>query len=95
MQPMVFALDISINHDWQMSGLDAKHEIDLIQKNSGRWPAPTREELLHQPLLSENEVEWLVNRFIGHPGNTITGKVRMTGSISELKGTFIGSEFLI
>lgn len=74
-------------------GLDAEQEKSLINENSGRWPHPTRAELLDSPHLEEEAVYWLLERFIDHPGKTVSEPVNFDGDLRSLNVLFIANEF--
>jgi pimeloyl-ACP methyl ester carboxylesterase len=73
-----------------VSGLDPEYEQSLIDQNEGRWPPPNLEGLSHEPDLSDEQILWLHERLIGHPGRTITERVVMGRPLSELSATYIG-----
>jgi pimeloyl-ACP methyl ester carboxylesterase len=75
-----------------VSGLDRDHELELIAKYRGRWPAPDAEMLRQSSELNEEQIQWLQERFVGHPGRTIFEPAVMRHTISELQATYIGSE---
>jgi pimeloyl-ACP methyl ester carboxylesterase len=75
-----------------VSGLNAEQERRMIADNAGRWPAPTPDELLHEPFLPEVQREWLSSRFVGHPGRTVTEPADLQRPLSEISATYIGRE---
>lgn len=76
----------------EVSGLDWNSEISLIEKHSGLWPPPTRDELEEQPHLTSDLVELLASRMVGHPGKTVTDPAVLPKPLSSMRSTFIASE---
>lgn len=75
-----------------VSGLDWDFETSLIEKNSGLWPPPTRDELKDQPYLNQDHIEWLAAKMVGHPGRTVTDPAVMPKPLSAIRATFIASK---
>ena len=76
----------------EVSGLDVAYEKQAISENGGLWPAPTLEELRHQPYLTEEQVNLLATKQQSHPGSTVTDPAEMAGPLSELSATFVSSK---
>jgi pimeloyl-ACP methyl ester carboxylesterase len=74
-----------------VSDLDPRHERDLIARHGGRWPAPLGAELRHDPDLSDDQIDELLARFIGHPGRTITEPAELQRPLSTIRATYVGS----
>jgi pimeloyl-ACP methyl ester carboxylesterase len=74
-----------------ITGLDSAHEVELIQKNGGRWPHPTYQELHAQPLMTEHHIHYLLEQFVDHPGKTITARASLTTAVEHRRSTYIGS----
>lgn len=76
----------------EVAGLDEPHERELIAKNAGLWPPPTREELDQQAFLNDDQKELLARKLLGHPGHTTTDPAILPRPLSTLPSTFMASE---
>ncbi|MFL5654202.1 MAG: alpha/beta fold hydrolase [Ktedonobacteraceae bacterium] len=63
-------------------------ELRQIAENHGRWPAPDLTALEGNGLSTE-QTQWLLERFIGHPGRTISEPAVLNRSLAELQATYI------
>lgn len=67
----------------------SKEELRQIAENEGRWPPPDITDLKHEQDLSAAQVRWLAERFVGHPGRTVSEPAVIDLSLAEQKTTYI------
>lgn len=67
----------------------SEEELRQIAENGGRWPPPGTIDLKHEQDLSTTQVRWLSERFVGHPGRTISEPAVIDLSLAEQKTTYI------
>jgi pimeloyl-ACP methyl ester carboxylesterase len=87
-------VDAFLPHDGK-SLLDAfpksqsEDERRQIAENNGRWPAPDAEGVAEDPGLSAQSAQGLAQRFVDHPGRTVTDLVRLKKPLKTQRATFI------
>ena len=64
-------------------------ELRQIAENGGRWPAPSAAEVAHERDLSAEQARWLAERFVGHPGRTVSEPVVLSRPLAEQQATYI------
>lgn len=67
-------------------------ELRLIEENNGRWPIPDATVVADGQDLTTDEAEWLVKRFVGHPGRVLTDPVTLKQPLSQQRVTYIVCE---
>jgi pimeloyl-ACP methyl ester carboxylesterase len=67
-------------------------ELLLIAENGGRWPVPDVTVVAEGQDLSPRQAEWLVGRFIGHPGHTLSEPAVLTRPLSNQHATYVVCE---
>ena len=72
-----------------VAALDKEQELKLIDENQGRWPAPARDGLEQEEDLSAQQIDWLLDRFVDHPGRTISEPAVMSRPLSGFQATYI------
>lgn len=70
--------------EWQRAD-----EIALIADNGGRWPVPDEVVVADSQDLPAESARWLVERFVGHPGRTITEPATMRRPLEDLRATYV------
>ena len=73
----------------ETNGLAAAVELRQIAENGGRWPAPSAAEVAHERDLSAAQARWLAERFVGHPGRTVSEPAVLNRSLEEQQATYI------
>lgn len=70
---------------------ESQSEVELrqIAENEGRWPPPSATDLKHEQNLSAEQVRWLAERFLGHPGRTVSEPAVMERPLVEQRTTYI------
>jgi len=63
-------------------------ELRQIAEHQGRWPAPDLAALDGNGLSTE-QTQWLLERFLGHPGRTISEPAVLSRPLSEQRATYI------
>lgn len=71
----------------------AEMERQQIAQHQGRWPAPTAAEIAHEQDLSPAQQQWLLARFVGHPGATIDQPAYLRQPLSVQHTTYISGTF--
>jgi hypothetical protein len=66
-----------------------EEELRQISANSGRWPAPNAAEVAHERDLSAEQARWLAERFVGHPGRTVSEPVVLKRPLAEQRATYV------
>lgn len=64
-------------------------DLRLIADNKGRWPPPDATVVADGQDLTSRQARWLSDRFVGHPGRTITEPAVLTRPLSEQRATYI------
>ena len=64
-------------------------ELKLIAENHGRWPPPDITDVANEQDLSTEQIQWLVERFVGHPGRTVSEPVILNRPLAEQRATYI------
>ncbi|WP_433241107.1 alpha/beta fold hydrolase [Streptosporangium sp. CA-135522] len=67
-------------------------ELRLITENHGRWPIPDAAVVADGQDLSDEQARWLVERFVGHPGRTISEPAVLTRPLSQQRATYVVCE---
>lgn len=80
----------SLIDDWSDDPAARDQEITDISARGGIWPAPI-ESLQAETDLSPGQREWLADRFIDHPGRTVTDHTQMAHPVETLSATYIAS----
>lgn len=60
-----------------------------IEENGGRWPPPDAEGLSYEKDLTESQCKQLVDRFVKHPGRTVTEPVTLRRPLAEQEATYV------
>ena len=60
-----------------------------IEEHGGLWPPPDEEGLSYEKDLTESQRRRLLDRFVKHPGRTVTEPVAFRGSLEEQRATYI------
>jgi pimeloyl-ACP methyl ester carboxylesterase len=87
-------LEAFLPHDGK-SMLDAiseggrEDELRQIAENGGRWPAPSAAEVMYERDLSAEQARWLAERFVGHPGRTVSEPAVLNRPVAEQRATYI------
>jgi len=63
-------------------------ELRQIAEHQGRWPAPDLAALEGNDLSAE-QMQWLLSRFVGHPGRTICEPTVLSRPLSAQRATYI------
>jgi pimeloyl-ACP methyl ester carboxylesterase len=66
-----------------------EEELRQIAENRGRWPAPTFDEVAHGNGMSAEQARWLSERFVGHPGRTISEPAALARPLAGQRATYI------
>jgi pimeloyl-ACP methyl ester carboxylesterase len=66
-----------------------EEELARIARNGGRWPAPSATDLAYEQDLSAEQTRWLAERFVGHPGRTVTEPAVLKRPLAEQRATYI------
>ncbi len=64
-------------------------ELRQIAEHQGHWPAPDITNLADGNGLSTEQIRWLVERFVGHPGRTISEPAALSRPLAEQRATYI------
>ncbi|WP_405146118.1 alpha/beta hydrolase [Sphaerisporangium sp. NBC_01403] len=64
-------------------------ELALIAENSGRWPIPDVTIVAEGQDLSTQQAQWLVERFVGHPGHTLSEPAVLTRPLAQQRASYI------
>ncbi|MDH2424467.1 alpha/beta hydrolase [Sphaerisporangium sp. TRM90804] len=64
-------------------------ELQLIADNEGRWPIPDAAVVADGQDLSLEQAQWLVERFVGHPGHTLSQPAVLTRPLAQQRGTYV------
>ncbi|MET8161265.1 alpha/beta hydrolase [Sphaerisporangium sp. NPDC005289] len=64
-------------------------ELRLIAENSGRWPIPDVTIVAEGQDLSTRQAQWLVERFVGHPGHTLSEPAVLTRPLEHQRASYI------
>lgn len=93
-------VDAFLPHDGK-SMLDAfsehqrKDELAQIAENQGRWPAPDVTAEANRHGLSTRQTRWLAERFVGHPGRTISEPAILNRPLTTQRATYIVCSFQV
>ena len=68
-------------------------ERKQIADNGGRWPAPNVEGAADGHGLSREQAQWLVERFVDHPGRTLSEPAALEQALSQQNATYILCSF--
>ena len=68
--------------------LQREDELHQIAQHQGRWPAPDLAALEGNDL-STSQMQWLLSRFVGHPGRTICEPAILSRPLSAQRATYI------
>ncbi len=91
-------LDAFLPHD-RRSMLDAFPErqredgLRQISENWGRWPVPSATGLANERDLSAEQRHWILERFIGHPGRTVSEPAALSRPLAEQRATYVACAF--
>jgi pimeloyl-ACP methyl ester carboxylesterase len=66
-------------------------ELRAIDENGGWWPPPTFAEVAEGNGLSNEQARQLTERFVPHPGRTISEPAVMTRPLAEQRATYIAA----
>jgi pimeloyl-ACP methyl ester carboxylesterase len=67
-------------------------ELMLIAEHGGRWPIPDVTVVEDGQDLTTDQAKWLVDRFVGHPGRTLTDPVVLSRPVADQLATYIVCE---
>ncbi|MEO3813667.1 alpha/beta hydrolase [Sphaerisporangium sp. B11E5] len=67
-------------------------ELRLIAENGGRWPVPDVTVVAEGQDLSPLQAAWLVERFVGHPGHTLSEPAVLTRPLDRQHATYVVCE---
>ncbi len=87
-------VDAFLPHDGK-SMLDAfsehqrEDELSQIAENGGRWPAPSAADVSQVQDLSAEQRRSLLERFVGHPGRTVSEPAIMKRQLAQRRATYI------
>ena len=93
-------VDAFLPHDGK-SMLDAfserqrEDELAQIAENQGRWPAPDITAAANRHGLSTGQARWLAERFVGHPGRTISEPAILNRPLATQRATYIVCSFQV
>lgn len=93
-------VDAFLPHDGK-SMLDAfsehqrKDKLAQIAENQGRWPAPDVTAEANRHGLSTRQTRWLAERFVGHPGRTISEPAILNRPLTTQRATYIVCSFQV
>lgn len=76
----------------ELADLDVAAIQRQIHENQGRWPAPSLRVLEYETQLTDADRQFLKQRFVGHPGRTVTDIPRLQGTLNGLSATFVGRQ---
>ncbi|TGG90620.1 alpha/beta hydrolase [Natronospirillum operosum] len=76
----------------ELAGLDVEAVQRQIDGNQGLWPAPSQDVLAYETRLTEADRAALEQRFVDHPGRTVTDPARLQGSLAGLSATYVGRQ---
>jgi pimeloyl-ACP methyl ester carboxylesterase len=87
-------IDAFLPHDGKAM-LDAfsehgrEEELRQIAENEGRWPAPSAVDLAHEQDLSAEQRRWLLQRFVDHPGRTVSEPAVLKRPLAQQRATYV------
>lgn len=64
-------------------------ELRLIAEHDGRWPVPDATVVADGQGLSPEQAEWLVSRFVPHPGRALSEPAVLKHGIGAQRSTYI------
>lgn len=64
-------------------------EIRAIAENHGQWPVPDAAAVSEGQGLSPEQAQWLVERFVDHPGRPLTDPVRLSRPLETQRATYV------
>lgn len=67
-------------------------ELQLIDENRGRWPVPDATVVADGQDLSAEQARWLVERFVGHPGRTLSEPAVLTRPLAQQRASYVMCE---
>ncbi|WP_214410614.1 alpha/beta fold hydrolase [Sphaerisporangium fuscum] len=67
-------------------------ELQLIAENRGRWPIPDVTIVAEGQDLSTEQAQWLVDRFVGHPGHTLSEPAVLRRPLAHQRASYIVCE---
>lgn len=79
----------SLLDEWGESDADRAQELADIQQAGNLWMPPTAEMLGSEPGLSEDQRIWLAERFMPHPGSTVTTPVPSESETVDVPTTYV------
>ncbi|MGO3152712.1 MAG: alpha/beta fold hydrolase [Galactobacter sp.] len=79
----------SLLDEWGGSEAERAQELADIQKAGNLWMPPTAEMLSSEPGLSEDQRAWLAERFVPHPGSTVTTPVPSSAETGQTPTTYV------
>jgi pimeloyl-ACP methyl ester carboxylesterase len=91
-------VDAFLPHDGK-SMLDAfsegqrEDELRQISENGGRWPVPEAAGLAGERDLSAEHRRRLLERFVGHPGRTVSEPAVLSRPLAEQRSTYVACAF--
>lgn len=79
----------SLLDEWGESAAERAQELADIQQAGNLWMPPTAEMLTSEPGLSQDQRAWLAERFMPHPGSTVTTPVPAAAETAETPTTYV------
>ncbi|GII76290.1 hypothetical protein Sru01_12720 [Sphaerisporangium rufum] len=64
-------------------------ELRLIAENRGRWPVPDATVVADGQDLTARQARWLVERFVAHPGRTLSEPAVLTRPLAAQRASYI------
>lgn len=64
-------------------------EYRSIEENGGVWPIPDATAVGEGQGLTPEQAQWLVERFVSHPGRALTDPVRLTRPLESQPATYV------
>lgn len=75
-----------------LADLDEAATQRQIKDNQGRWAPPSKRVLEYETQLREADRQFLLQRFVDHPGKTVTDVPRLRGTLDGLSATYVGRQ---
>jgi hypothetical protein len=72
---------------------EREDELAQIAENGGRWPAPGVAGASDGQGLSTEQARWLVERFVGHSGRTVSEPAVLSRPLLRQRATYVACSF--
>ncbi|SDQ30493.1 alpha/beta fold hydrolase [Thermostaphylospora chromogena] len=66
-----------------------RQELQLIDANQGRWPAPDHTVVGDGQDLTGAQARWLAERLVGHPGRTVAEPVTLRRPLAQQRASYV------